>query len=228
MTESQWWSAQGPQEMLAALQATGKASDRKLRLFAAACCRNLRRLVPAEGGGGRALAVSERFADGLATREELKAARKLARSCEVAAARLDAYQAAQETVSAATYQVRWLAIDFQGRDPILAGYTAGTKAASRLAAEQSSEQVALLRDIFGNPFRPAKLAAAALSWNGGCVVKLATAIYQERAFGPARMGVLADALEEAGLSDGDILSHCRGSGPHVLGCFVVDLVLGKS
>ncbi len=41
------------------------------------------------------------------------------------------------------------------------------------------------------------------------------------------MPVLADALEDAGCADADILAHCRGHGPHVRGCWVVDLVLGK-
>jgi hypothetical protein len=58
------------------------------------------------------------------------------------------------------------------------------------------------------------------------VTALAEAIYADRAFD--RMPVLADALEEAGCSDDQILSHCRGEGPHVRGCWVVDLVLGKA
>ena len=43
----------------------------------------------------------------------------------------------------------------------------------------------------------------------------------------ARLAVLGDALEDAGCTDADILKHCRGSGPHVRGCWVVDLLLGK-
>jgi hypothetical protein len=54
---------------------------------------------------------------------------------------------------------------------------------------------------------------------------LAEAIYEEQAF--ERMPILADALEEAGYRDPTILGHCRGSGPHVRGCWVVDLILGK-
>jgi hypothetical protein len=57
------------------------------------------------------------------------------------------------------------------------------------------------------------------------VVKVAQAIYDERAFD--RMSILADALEEAGCTDQDILAHCRSGGDHVRGCWVVDLVLGK-
>jgi hypothetical protein len=86
---------------------------------------------------------------------------------------------------------------------------------------------ALLRCIFGNPFRPApSLAPAVLAWNGGTVPKLAAAIYEERAFD--RLPILADALEDAGCTDADILGHCRGGGEHVRDCWVVDLVLGKA
>jgi len=81
----------------------------------------------------------------------------------------------------------------------------------------------LLRDIFGNPFRSVTVDPR---WQSEIVVALATGIYAERAFD--RMPILADALEEAGCDHPDILTHCRGDGPHVRGCWVVDLVLGKS
>ena len=80
-----------------------------------------------------------------------------------------------------------------------------------------------LRDIFGNPFRP---VAFADSWRSETAVALASGVYAERAFD--RMPILADALEEAGCDHADVLSHCRGPGPHVRGCWVVDGVLGKS
>jgi hypothetical protein len=84
----------------------------------------------------------------------------------------------------------------------------------------------ILRDLFGNPFRPApSLAPAVLTWDGGTIPKLAAAVYDERAFD--RLPVLADALEDAGCTDADILGHCRGGGEHVRGCWAVDLVLGK-
>ena len=82
---------------------------------------------------------------------------------------------------------------------------------------------ALIRDIFGNPFRP---VPADPRWLTPTVVALADAIYAGRMFD--RLPVLADALEEAGCDNADILTHCRGDGPHVRGCWVVDLVLGKS
>jgi hypothetical protein len=83
-------------------------------------------------------------------------------------------------------------------------------------------QAALVRDIFGNPFRPAAVSPRCLSEP---VISLARAIHTDRAFD--RLPILADALEEAGCTDAEILNHCRGPGPHVRGCWVVDLVLGK-
>jgi hypothetical protein len=93
-------------------------------------------------------------------------------------------------------------------------------------AEKEEESV-LLRDIFGNPFRPLPaIDPAWLTWSGGTVRKLAEAIYDERAFD--RLPVLADALEDAGCSDAGLLGHLRGPGPHARGCWALDLLLGKS
>jgi hypothetical protein len=84
-------------------------------------------------------------------------------------------------------------------------------------------QIDLLRDVFGNPFRP---VAFETSWRTGTAVALAKTMYDARDF--AAMTVLADALEEAGCDVPDVLSHCRDpKGVHVRGCWVVDLVLGK-
>jgi hypothetical protein len=79
-----------------------------------------------------------------------------------------------------------------------------------------------IREIFGNPFRPVTLDPA---WLTPTVLALANGIYADRAFD--RMPILADALEEAGCENDDILLHCRQPGEHVRGCWVVDLVLGK-
>jgi hypothetical protein len=80
----------------------------------------------------------------------------------------------------------------------------------------------VLRDIYGNPFRPLTTDPR---WLTSTAVSLARAMYESRDFGATP--VLADALEEAGCDNADLLAHCRGDGPHVRGCWVVDLVLGK-
>ncbi len=94
-------------------------------------------------------------------------------------------------------------------------------AAGNLSLEKV-EQVRLIRDIFSNPFRP---IAADSAWLTPAVIAIAAAIYAERAFD--RLPVLADALEEAGCTNADVLLHCRQPGEHVRGCWVVDLMLGK-
>jgi hypothetical protein len=84
-------------------------------------------------------------------------------------------------------------------------------------------QSALLREIFGNPFRPVTVNP---SWLTSNVTGIAQAIYDERDF--EDLPVLGDALEDAGCDNADILNHCRQPGEHVRGCWVVDLILGKS
>ncbi len=92
----------------------------------------------------------------------------------------------------------------------------------------------MLRDLVGNPFRPlpprnrrhAELwrteLQSCLAWNDGTIPKLARAIHEERAFD--RMPILADALEDAGCTNADVLEHCRQPGTHIRGCWVIDLL----
>jgi hypothetical protein len=94
--------------------------------------------------------------------------------------------------------------------------------AARIAVE--SDYVPLLRDIFGNPFRPVAFDPA---WRTDTAVSLASQMYESRDFGA--MPILADALQDAGCTSDDILGHCRDShATHVRGCWVVDLVLDKN
>jgi hypothetical protein len=95
-----------------------------------------------------------------------------------------------------------------------------------LAQNEWRTVCALLRDVFGNPFRRVTVDPVWLTWNDGTVVKLAEGIYGDRGFD--RLPVLADALEEAGCQDADILGHCRRAGPHVRGCWIVDLLTGRN
>jgi hypothetical protein len=90
-------------------------------------------------------------------------------------------------------------------------------------------QAGLLRCVFGNPFRARPPDPA---WGTNDVFALARAAYKERAMpegalDPQRLAVLADALEEAGCANPEVLSHLRGPGPHVRGCFVIDLLLAR-
>jgi hypothetical protein len=85
-----------------------------------------------------------------------------------------------------------------------------------------SVQASFLRDIFGNPFSPTAIDP---SWLTSTVIAVARGVYADRAFD--RMPILADALQDARCDDTDILSHCRSEGPHVRGCWVIDLILGN-
>jgi hypothetical protein len=88
---------------------------------------------------------------------------------------------------------------------------------------ESKQQCNLLRDIFGPlPFRPVAIDRACLT---STVTALATAIYETRDL--TRLPILADALQDAGCDNGDILEHCCQPGPHVRGCWALDLLLGK-
>ncbi len=105
----------------------------------------------------------------------------------------------------------------------------GTKFHRNIATEWKKAQdnalkhvADLIRDIFGNPFRPVTLDPR---WLSSTVLDLARTIYDERVW--ERMPILADALMDAGCDNEEILNHCRGPGPHVRGCWAIDLVLGK-
>jgi hypothetical protein len=86
-------------------------------------------------------------------------------------------------------------------------------------------QARLFRDIVGNPFRAPQVAPAVLHWNDGTVARLAQGIYDERNF--STLPILADALEDAGCDDAALLEHCRAPGPHVRGCWLLDLLLHR-
>jgi hypothetical protein len=93
---------------------------------------------------------------------------------------------------------------------------------SPLCVQEMRHQADVIRCILGNPFRPVAVAPV---WLTSTVAALASQMYDSRDF--ALMPTLADALQDAGCENEDMLDHCRGSGPHVRGCWVVDLVVGK-
>lgn len=237
MTEQEWLACTDPKPMLEFLR--GKASDRKLRLFACACGRRVWRLLK-EADSRTAVEVAESFADGLERKSTLAVARSRARRAAVTqrGAAYVAWRAAFEKIQAAIVH---LALD--------TFWSAGFRMFGGLAADMADVEreqaavAALLPEIFGNPFRPLppkrgkkkweQMWRSLLAWNDGTVVRLAQAAYEERllpegTLDNSRLAVLADALEEAGCTDGDILAHLRGLGPHVRGCWPVDLCLGKS
>lgn len=231
MTQAEWLAATDPVKMLVAVLALGKATPRKLRLFACACCRCVEHLLTDERSR-RAIDVAERLADGQATEEErLTAERDAFAVLASYRATLRGDQVPDPATAAAEAAA---STTVPGTDSSLAapGLLRVIGLSTALALEQTT-QIALLRDLFGNPFRPAApLAASVLTWHDSTVVQLAQAAYDERRLprgrlDTARLAVLADALEEAGHSDGHLLDHLRGPGPHVRGCFALDAVLGR-
>jgi hypothetical protein len=237
MTETEWLTCTDPTPMVDHLQ--GKTSDRKLRLFAVACSHDVWQTLAPNPDMAAAVEVAEAFADGLVGEAERSAAQ--AAITDVAAS-----HASGSVRHANAFAVAWCA---SGADPFDAARSGARSACSAAAddaflnfpapkgveewrtAKRHSEQTKrrarehvtrVLRDIIGNPFRP---VTADPSWLTIIAVGLALYIYAERAFD--RLPILADALEEAGCDNPDVLSHLRGDGPHVRGCWVVDLLLGK-
>ncbi len=259
MTEAEWLAATDPQPMLDFLR--WRAGDRKLRLFDVACCRMVWHLLPEEGSE-RGVEAAEGFADGLVDRGAFAQANEGAlQSLLVATNNTELYDSpAQLMASRAAFE----AAGGHGDVPHVAGLPVWRETAEAFAldrrypnqvyrdgvrdpdgpeaveterlglAEALGHQAAVLRDLFGNPFRPAPAVDPAwLAWRGGVVRELARAAYEERRlpdgmFVPARLAALADALEDAGCTDADLLGHLRGPGSHVRGCWAVDLVVGKS
>jgi hypothetical protein len=198
MTEAKWLSCSDPLAMLEFLRQSGSASDRKLRLFAAACSRRL--WASLDELARAAVEVAEAYAEGLAGPEALRAARLACKSAGDSAAW---YSAAS--------------------NPNIAARNAALSAQAGSSAAERAVQADLVRDIFGNPIRPAQFDPR---WLTTDLVALARTIYEVRSF--ERLPILADALRDAGCADDEILGHCRGKWPHVRGCWVVDALLGKS
>jgi hypothetical protein len=217
MNEREWNASTDPAAMLRHVRDRGLLTERKARLFAAACCRRHWGLL--DEWGRRAVEAAERHADGNA-REEWPAARgAFLAGLGRAASRGPAFHGR----AAVSYLL-------EDARPNPAGYAAAVSAwAAHAAVSPEAEkavQASILRDLFGpQPFRRVAVEAGWLAWNDRTVAKLASAIYDERAFD--RMPVLADALEEAGCSDDALLGHLRGPGLHWLGCFALDAILGK-
>jgi hypothetical protein len=204
MTESEWLACEDPQAIL--LFIGGSSKLRQLRLAACACCRRIwSRMDRRESR--RIVELVQCVADGRVSELRLPSALEEHGMAAGNLVHLPNYAA----VHTAYAMPRGLAIVL----------TSAADATSDPAPERR-EQSHLLRDIFGNPFRPVAFDAA---WRTSTAVSLAGQMYESRDFGA--MPILADALQDAGCDSDDILGHCRAPVSHVRGCWVVDLVLGK-
>jgi hypothetical protein len=216
MTEAEWLASADPQEMLVILP--GKGSDRKLQLFACACCRRLWHLLQ-EDRHRQAVEVVERYADGLLSAEDVMHVRGET-LCPP-----DDDNFAPATVYTLTAAATPYTNPYMARVADYACYAAAWdgNATNRQTEDiERRAQVHLLRCIFGNLFRRVTVDAA---WRIPTVVTLAHTVYDERSFD--RLPDLADALEKAGCHDAEVLAYCRQPREHVRGCWVVDLILGR-
>lgn len=224
MDELQWLTSTDPQVMLEFLRDSGKLSERKARMFAVACCRSVWLSLTVSTKG--AVEVVERFVEGQAGEQEFRVHVFL--------------QAAQSSnperdllLGLAYHPGTIWNPDHATAIRRLVAACAEAKG-SAFTASMHKKQAALLRDLLRNPFRlPPLLPPSILTWNDGCIVKLATAAYDEHILPSGhldnvRLAILADALEEAGCHDAEILGHLRQPGLiHVRGCWALDCVLGR-
>ena len=256
LTNSEWLAFTDPQPMLHFLIGSSfprvqdletfpscKGSARKLRLFACACYHRIRHLLP-NTLADAAVEVAERVADGILSAVELeRATAGLRETLDSLEERWRASRGTEHIALSPTHEALALGLQIVWTEAQKAAYYASSTAyyavasiaypdapcgSSAMAGKQIAEkrvQTNLLRDIFGNLFHSTALDPSWLTWNGGKISNIAKAIFEKRAFD--RLPFLADALQEAGCDNEDILNHCRQPGVHVRGCWVVDLLLGK-
>lgn len=243
MTKAEWLKCTNPTQMVDYLR--GKTSERKFRLFAVACCRRISHLLN-DNRSREAVEVAEQLADRLATDSSLEDARENSADASGEAHRIAtvsgwsvdkwmANAAANAAYGACGHWQNWLSDGRLFETPVWAARSMAGPEVEHVLSDvarqdgfdkEQAAQVLLLHDIFDlSPFRDVQLDKSILTWDNGTLVSQAQRIYNDLAFD--QLPNLADSLEGAGCLDPDILAHCRGPGPHVRGCWVVDLILGK-
>jgi hypothetical protein len=232
VTEAEWLASADPEGMYRFLYehhgaSRRKVGKRKTKLFACASCR-LYGDALSDPRSVAAVEHAEALADGTAdptqtaalaegARRALLEATKAPRSLGVSVWNVPAVRAAEAAFNVVTAPAGRADGHWAYRNQM-----ESDAECERAWREQRRVLADLLRDIFGNPFRP---VAVSRKWLTSDVRALARGVYDDRAFD--RMPILADALQDAGCDNDGVLSHCRGGGPHVRGCWVVDMVLGK-
>lgn len=229
MTEHEWLTAEVPWQVVNF--ARERAGGRKLRLFSCACCRSvLNEFAP--GIAERSLVAAELYADGEIKGDAVEvAARTLVATAR--GANRDDRLAGSGYLSYLLEACRFACFL---SDPGAVSQSAALCAA-RAAADlplnlasnyeppellrEFAEQCELLRCIVGNPFAPVAFDPA---WRTSDAVALAQSMYESRDF--TAMPILADALQEAGCENEQILAHCRDAREHARGCWVCDALLG--
>jgi hypothetical protein len=253
MTEAEWLACTEPAAMLEFLRTGGKASDRQLRLFACACCRLIWDRFPDPCNRDLVVAVED-HPDGSFQDPDLEeaivassrreheckgeraywAAKYLGRGFYKVTAAEGAFVVASTVLFAGHGREVWVEVQFAHHDALLGRPFRVPAPLPAEVAVEAAMQAALLRDVLGRlPFRDVRLDPGWLAWHSGIVPQLAAAAYEERSLSSGeldsvRLAVLADALDEADCDDAELLGHLRGPGPHVRGCWAVDLLLGRT
>ncbi|QEH34491.1 hypothetical protein OJF2_30300 [Aquisphaera giovannonii] len=226
MDMSQWMACNEPWEMLVFLEP--RASDRKLQLFAAACCRRAWSIGP-DRRHEELVEAAERFANGWLSEAEFERCREA-----VIAMREDNPDeepwSPSWCLTSATLHARG-----GGAARYAARFVANGLAV--LAGEQESEawhaalhdemrhQCEILRDVIGDPFRPFRFDPSWLSHEGRPAQRMAEEMEESGRYD--ELGRLADVLEQNGCKDLAVLEHCRRASGHVPGCWVIDALLGR-
>jgi hypothetical protein len=218
VTEAQWLAENDPTPLLMFLRDRGE--PRRLWLFAVACCRHFRQVIETDFGRNIVEAV-ERHADGIlpytAIRTAVLALNRFLRS-DVPSSILYLNSSLVGAFGGPyAWAAAWKVDDYTRRVIRMTG---------RNGCKENAFRADVVRCIFINPFRPRPtIDPDWLRWNDGTVPRLARSIYDERRFGD--LPILHDALLDAGCDDSNILDHCKDPGPHVRGCWVLDLLLAK-
>jgi len=229
MTEAEWLASGDIDHMLGWVswncdERPRPSNHRGLRLFACGCVRAAREPFTNDQLR-KAVELVEGFADSRTNeqRNQIKAARQISRALFQVEYRIE--RGIHIDPPTASYFLLDALVRVSASD---AAYETHHRCrqydqeAGRSVAASYETRRRLLIDIFGNSFRRMILKPR---WRTADVLGLARGIYEDRAFD--RLPLLADALMDAGCADEAVLAHCRGDGPHVRGCWVVDLVLDK-
>ncbi|WP_246523279.1 hypothetical protein [Gemmata palustris] len=225
MTEAEWLACEDAEEMYFQVAKLPWGSPRRLDHFCVACASLVLSLIEDEDARRPFEWLEEH--PGQRPRPDGGAhVRELFRG--PARALYDAHHRREQGISGAAIHVAYdfWADWYEYAFPNLGEYFTDSNAPYRGALRDNPRTFLpiAIRDIFGNPFRP---VAFSPSWRTSTAVALASQMYESREF--SAMPILADALQDAGCDSADVLSHCRAAGaPHVRGCWVVDLVLGKT
>jgi hypothetical protein len=223
MQEADWIGSHNPVSMLEYVH--DRVSDRKLRLFACACCRMIWDLMT-DQRCRLAVEMAEEYVDGKVSKEDLLATAKAAYLGDLNQPSNAASTCASPRLSGST--AAWLVSQIAAMAAAQASASEDfsdkwTDAHNSLAAPILAAEANILRDIVGNPFGRTRFDP---QWITPSVLSLAKTVYDERDF--SRMAELGETLQQSGCGDAEVLVHCSSNLEHARGCWVVDGLLGKT